>query len=416
MDPRECRPAAERERDLFARLPKQIAHAKRNTAYFGKALEHVDPGKITTRDALATLAVTRKSDLARLQSADPPFGGLCAAPIEQLQRIFQSPGPIYEPQGTHADTFRLSRALRAAGFERGDLVHNTFSYHFTPGAWMMESAAHALGCCVFPAGVGQTEMQARAIAQLRCTAYTGTPSFLKLILEKADELELDVSCLKKAVVSGEALTPSMRQWFAQRGLQVLSVYATADVGLIAYEAPGLPSGMVLDEDIIVEIVQPNESTTVPIGEVGEVVVTVFDSDYPLIRFATGDLSAFDVESIDQPSPCGRTNLRIRGWLGRADQTTKIKGMFVHPGQISEIARKHQEIVKARLVVAGNVGSEQVTIRCETTNDPAADSAGLAQSIAATVREVTKLRAEVAFEPLSSLPSDGLLIEDARTYD
>lgn len=415
MDPREIRSQADRERDLFGRLPTQLAYAKARTAYFAQLLKDINPQDIRDRETLAALPVTRKSDLMRLQTDQPPFGGLCATPIEQLKRIFQSPGPIYEPQGAHADNFRFSRALRAAGFVRGDLVHNTFSYHFTPGAWIMESAAHAIGCCVFPAGVGQTEMQARAIAQLKATAYTGTPSFLKLIIEKAEELKLDISSMTKAVVSGEALPPSLRQWFAERGLTVLSAYATADLGLIAYETPHVTNSMVLDEDVIVEIVEPNGDKPMPFGEVGEVVVTIFDPDYPLVRFATGDLSAFETESAATPSGCGRTNLRIRGWLGRADQTTKIKGMFVHPGQVAEITRKHGEIKKARLVVSGNIGAERLVMHCEIVDQPVSDSNTLADQIAQTVREVTKLRAEVAFESAASLPDDGRLIEDARTY-
>ncbi len=416
MDPRESRSPAERERDLFNRLPQQIAYAKQNTPYFSKLFQDIAPERIVNREQLANLPVTRKSDLLSMQAASPPLGGLCAVPISQLRRIFQSPGPIYEPQGQRPDNFRFSRALRAAGFVAGDLVHNTFSYHFTPGAWIMESAAHAIGCCVFPAGVGQTEMQARAIAQLKATAYTGTPSFLKLILEKADELDLDVSSLSKAVVSGEALTPSMRQWFDQRGLLVLSAYATADLGLIAYETPSVTQNMVLDEDIIVEIVEPNGQAPMPAGEVGEVVVTLFDSDYPLIRFATGDLSAFDIDSLSQPSDCGRTNLRLKGWLGRADQTTKVKGMFVHPGQVAEIMRKHQQVTKARLVVSGNIGSEVLTLHCETSPDGSFEPATLTDDMATTVREVTKLRANVVLKPQASLPDDGRWIEDARSYD
>jgi phenylacetate-CoA ligase len=414
MDPREVRSQAEREQDLFSRLPEQLAHAKANTPYFAALLKDINPQEIRNREALATLAVTRKSDLIRLQNEQPPLGGLCAVPLNRLKRIFQSPGPIYEPQGQHADNFRVSRALRAAGFEAGDLVHNTFSYHFTPGAWIMESAAHAIGCCVFPAGVGQTEMQARAIAQLRATAYTGTPSFLKHILEKADELGLDVSSMTKAVVSGEALPPSLRQWFAERGLTVISAYATAELGLIAYETPQLVNGMVLDEDVIVEIVEPNGEKPMPMGEVGEVVVTLFDREYPLIRFATGDLSAFDMTSTTAPTACGRTNWRIRGWLGRADQTTKIKGMFVHPGQVAEVARKHPEVAKSRLVVSGNIGSEELVMHCEVSAE--SKNAALVEQIAHTVREVTKLRAQVTLEALASLPDDGRLIEDARTYD
>lgn len=418
VDPRECRDQTERERDLMARLPGQIAHAKSHTTYFGQLLKAIDPESITSREQLAQLPVTRKSDLSIQQKSFPPFGGMNAIPVQKMRRIFQSPGPIYEPQGQALDGFRLARSLRAAGFEAGDLVHNTFSYHFTPGAWMMEGAAHALGCCVFPAGVGQTELQAQTLAHLKPNAYTGTPSFLKLILEKADELNLDTSCLTKAMVSGEALPPSLRLWFQNRGLSVVSAYATADLGLIAYETPELVkayAGMIIDEDIILEIVEPNGDKPVAPGQVGEVVVTVFDHDYPLVRFGTGDLSAIDVDSFETISPCGRTNVRIKGWLGRADQTTKIKGMFVHPGQVSEIVRKHAEIKRARVVVSGTIANERMVIRCEINDTAPSNLSELGAAIAHSTREVTKLRAEVEFVAPDSLANDGRLIEDARSY-
>jgi phenylacetate-CoA ligase len=411
MDQLEKRSHEQREQDLFAALRKQIAHAKAHAPYFGQLLKDVDPQTITHRDALANVPVTRKSDLTSQQKANPPFGELNATAISKLKRIFQSPGPIHEPQGEHPDTFRLARALRAAGFVAGDLVHNTFSYHFTPGAWMLEGGAHALGCCVFPAGVGQTELQAQTIALLKPNAYTGTPSFLKIILEKGDELGLDCSSIKKALVSGEALPPSLREWFKGRGIAIQSCYATADVGLIAYEAPQV-AGMIIDEEVILEIVEPNGSKPMPIGEVGEVVVTIFDPDYPLIRFGTGDLSAIDPDSVSQATPCGRTNYRIKGWLGRADQTTKVKGMFVHPGQIGEIAKRHPEIKKIRMVVSGNVGADVMTLHCEI-NEKGSDT--LSGAIAQSARDITKLRAEVAFAAFGSLPEDGKFIEDARTY-
>jgi len=418
LDPRERRVHSEREQDLMARLPQQIAFAKAHTPYFGELFQSIDPFTITTREQLAKLPVTRKSDLAKKQKQSPPFGGMNAVSLEKLRRIFQSPGPIYEPQGYEIDSFRLARSLRAAGFKSGDLVHNTFSYHFTPGAWMMEGAAHALGCCVFPAGVGQTELQAQTLAHLKPNAYTGTPSFLKLILEKADALGLDSSCLTKAMVSGEALPPSLRQWFEARGLLVVSAYATADLGLIAYESPALiraSSGMIIDEDIVLEIVEPNGQKPVEPGETGEVVVTVFNQSYPLVRFGTGDLSAIDINSLSNIAPCGRTNTRIKGWLGRADQTTKIKGMFVHPGQVSDIVRKHAEIKKARVIVTGNIASERMTIHCEIQPDVQVDLTTLSQAIAHSTREITKLRAEVEFAKPDTLANDGLLIEDARSY-
>lgn len=415
LDNLETRTHAEREKSLFQGLAVQVQYAKDRTEYFGQLLGKIDAKTINSREALATLPVTRKSELSAAQKMLPPLGGMNSTPIHQLKRIFQSPGPIHEPQGMQTDGFRLARALRAAGFQAGDLVHNAFSYHFTPGAWMLEGGAHALGCCVFPAGVGQTELQAQTIAHLKPTAYTGTPSFLKIILEKADELGLDSSSLTKAVVSGEALTPSMRAWFKARNITVISTYATADVGLIAYETPDLASGMIIDEEIILEIVEPNGSKPMPVGEVGEVVITIFDQDYPLIRFGTGDLSAIDPESLTTKSPCGRTNLRIKGWLGRADQTTKIKGMFVHPGQVQEIAKKHPEISKARVIVSGNIGSEVMTLHCELKEGTQADLKALQEAIIQSTRDVTKLRAQVSFEGNNTLPTDGKFIEDVRTY-
>lgn len=415
LDKLETRTHAEREKTLLRNLTEQIQYAKKNTEYFARTYAHVDAQSINTREALATLPVTRKSELSTEQKKQPPFGGLNGTSLHHLKRIFQSPGPIHEPQGQETDYFRLARALRAAGFQAGDLVHNTFSYHFTPGAWMLEGGAHALGCCVFPAGVGQTELQAQTIDHLKPTAYTGTPSFLKIILEKADELGLDSSSIKKAVVSGEALTPSMRAWLKARNITVISTYATADVGLIAYETPELASGMIIDEEIILEIVEPNGSKPMPVGEVGEVVITVFDKDYPLIRFGTGDLSAIDPESLNTPSACGRTNLRIKGWLGRADQTTKIKGMFVHPGQVLDIVKKHPDVSKARVVVSGNIGSEVMTFHCELKDGTKTDLNELEKAIAQSVRDVTKLRANVAFEGLNTLATDGKLIDDVRTY-
>ena len=415
LDKLETRQPQERENALLQKLSAQVEHAKKHTEYFGRLFANINPASINSRATLAELPVTRKSELSLEQKKLPPFGGMNGTPLHQLKRIFQSPGPIHEPQGSELDNFRLARALRAAGFKAGDLVHNTFSYHFTPGAWMLEGGAHAFGCCVFPAGVGQTELQAQTIAHLKPNAYTGTPSFLKIILEKADELGLDSSSITKAVVSGEALTPSMRAWFTKRGILVTSTYATADVGLIAYESPALASGMIIDEEIILEIVEPNGSKPLPIGETGEVVITVFDKDYPLIRFGTGDLSAIDPDSLNTPSPCGRSNLRIKGWLGRADQTTKIKGMFVHPGQVQEIVKKHPEISKARVVVRGNIGNEEMTLHCELKDDTQCDMNSLNTAIIQSTRDVTKLRANVCFEASNTLPTDGKLIEDARTY-
>jgi phenylacetate-CoA ligase len=340
---------------------------------------------------------------------------MLAVPPTALRRIFQSPGPIYEPQGMSVDVFRTARALRAAGFVAGDLVHNSFSYHLSPGAWIMEGGLHALGCWVLPAGVGQTELQAQAMAQLHPAGYVGTPSFLKLILEKADELGLTVTSLRKAAVSGEALTPSMRAWFAGRGLtSVRSVYATADLGMIAYEGEDPAEGMIIDEEIVLEIVEPGGTKPMPLGETGEVVVTHFGADYPMIRFATGDLSAIDPASVEKPSKCGRTNLRIKGWLGRADQTTKVRGMFVHPGLVAAITKRFPQVAKARLVLTGKLGEDVMTLRCALGEGHAGGDALQAQ-IAEAVRDVTRLRGEVDFVSASSLPDDGKFIEDARDY-
>lgn len=410
-DALETRSPAQREHDLMAALPAQIAHAQQHAPFFTKLFDGVNAAAIHSRAALAELPVTRKGDLVSKQMVEPPFGGMNATPMRQLKRVFQSPGPIHEPQGFHeVDTFRIARAMYAAGIRKGDLIHNTFSYHFTPGAWIMEGGAHALGCCVFPAGIGQTEQQAQTIAHLRPQAYSGTPSFLKIILEKAKELGLDCGSLQHALVSGEALPPSLRQWFAEEGINVQQAYATADVGLIAYESSAR-EGLIVDEGIILEIVEPGGTRPLPEGEVGEVVVTVFDKDYPLVRFGTGDLSAI----LPGQSPCGRTAPRIRGWLGRADQTTKVKGMFVHPGQVGEVARRHPEIRKARLVVTGTVGADVMTLHCEGDAEHLGN-VGLIEAVQTTLRDVTKLRGQVRFGAQGSLPNDGKMIEDARSYE
>ncbi len=406
-DARETRDPAERERELMSRLPGLIAHAKANAPAFAKLLEGVDAAAVTSREALARLPVTRKSELLERQKAARPFGGFAAVCWgESCRRVFASPGPLYEPEGARPDYYRLARALFAAGFRAGDLVHNTFSYHFTPAGSMMETAAHALGCTVFPAGIGQTEQQVAALADLRPAAYVGTPSFLRIILDKADELGV-ASSFTKAFVSGEAFPPSVRGAFAARGIAASQAYATADIGLIAYETPAR-EGMVVDEDIVLEIVRPGTGDPVVPGEVGEVVVTTFNPDYPLIRFGTGDLSAV----LPGASPCGRTNVRIKGWMGRADQTTKVKGMFVHPGQIAEVVRRHPEIRRARLVVDNPDLTDRMTLNCEVE----AGSDALAGAIAANIREMTKLRGEVAFCAPGSLANDGKVIDDVRKYD
>jgi phenylacetate-CoA ligase len=373
-------------------------------------LAGVQASAVTSRAALARLPVTRKSELLALQQASrpaDPFGGFAAVLRgPRMPRIFASPGPIYEPDVASSDYWRVGRALYAAGFRQGDLVHNAFSYHMTPGAFMMESGAHALGCTVFPAGTGQTEQQLAAIADLRPGGYSGTPSFLRILLEKAREAGQDVSCIRKALVTGEACPPSLRDWFAEQGVAVYQCYATADLGLIAYETAAR-EGLVIDEGVIVEIVRPGTGDPVPDGEVGELVITTLNPHYPLIRFGTGDLSAV----LPGRCPSGRTNQRIKGWMGRADQTTKIKGMFVHPGQVAEVAKRFPQVLRARLVVSGEMANDQMTLRVEASE--ALD--GLAERLGEAVRDVTKLRGAIELLAPGSLPNDGKVIEDARSY-
>jgi phenylacetate-coenzyme A ligase PaaK-like adenylate-forming protein len=407
-DSMETRDPGERERSLLAALPGHIAHAKRNAPGWTRILADIEPASVADRGALARLPVTRKSDLVGLQKAERPFGGLNAVPVAQMGRVFVSPGPIYEPGGSGRDWWGAARALFAAGFRPGDLALNTFAYHFTPAGSMLESGARELGCAVVPAGVGQTETQVTTIAELRANAYIGTPSFLKLIVEKADELGADIRCLEKAAVGAEYLPPALRAAMGARGIRVLQSYASADLGLIAYESEAL-EGMILDEGLILEIVRVGTGEPVPVGEVGEVVITTFNPEYPLIRFGTGDLSAV----LPGASPCGRTNTRIRGWMGRADQSTKVKGMFVHPAQIAEVARRHREILKARLVVDNPGGEDRMTLRCEV-RDTLAE--GLAGAIADSLRSVTKLRGEVAFAKPGELANDGKVIDDTRKYE
>jgi phenylacetate-CoA ligase len=409
-DALETRSPQEREAHWIAALPGLVAHAQRQSRAMGEILAGVDPAAVTSRAALARLPVTRKHDLFDRQKADraaDPFGGfstLVRGPA--MPHIFASPGPIYEPDGAGRDYWRVGRALFAAGFRAGDLVHNSFSYHMTPGAFLMESGAHAVGCTVFPAGVGQTEQQLQAIAELRPVAYMGTPSFLRILLEKAAETASDVASLRKGLVGGEAFPPSLRDWFAERGMQVYQSYATADLGLVAYETASR-EGMVVDEGVLVEIVRPGTGDPVEPGEVGEVVVTTSNPAYPLVRFGTGDLSAV----LPGADATGRTNMRIKGWLGRADQTTKIRGMFVHPSQVADIARRFPEVVKARLVVSGEMANDVMTLRVETSSAPQ----GLDHRIGEAVRDVTKLRAAVELVAPGSLPNDGKVIEDARSY-
>ncbi|MDR6535864.1 AMP-binding protein [Variovorax soli] len=409
-DKLEVRDPAEREQDLLAALPKQIAQAQTAAPAFAKILDGVKPADIASREALARLPVTRKSELLERQKAArarDPFGGFSAIRFgPRMTRVFASPGTIYEPEGEASDYWRTARALHAAGFRGGELVHNSFSYHMTPAGSIMESGARALGCTVFAGGTGQTEQQVDAIAELKPAGYAGTPSFLKILLEKAAERGIALPSLTKALVSGEAFPPSLRDWIVERGVAGMQCYATADLGLIAYETSA-HEGLVLDEGVIVEIVRPGTGDPVPEGEVGEIVVTTLNPDYPLIRFGTGDLSAV----LPGRCPTGRTNSRIKGWLGRADQTTKVRGMFVHPGQVAEIARRFPEVRRARLVVEGEMGEDRMTLRLECASEPE----GLAERIAEAMRDVTKLRGDVELMEPGSLPNDGKVIEDARSY-
>ncbi|MDO8458643.1 MAG: AMP-binding protein [Burkholderiaceae bacterium] len=415
LSAQETRSQSAREQAHFQALPQQIKHAQQATNAFAEILQGVDALTVTNRATLAQLPVTRKSELLERQQAARSaatnadvFGGFSSLTFgAQMLRVFASPGTIYEPEGARTDYWRVARALSAAGFKAGDLIHNCYSYHFTPAGAMMETGAHALGCTVFPAGTGQTEQQVQAMAELKPAGYVGTPSFLKIILEKAAEMGVALPSVTKALVSGEACPPSLRDWFAERGVQAYQCYATADLGLIAYETSAR-EGLVLDEGVIVEIVRPGTGDPVPEGEVGELVVTTLNPDYPLIRFGTGDLSAV----LPGTCPTGRTNTRIKGWMGRADQTTKIRGMFVHPGQVNTIAKRFPEVIKARLVVTGEMANDAMTLKVETACSGPDD---LAANISEAIRDVTKLRGNVELVAPGSLPNDGRVIEDARSY-
>ncbi len=411
-DALESRDPAAREADLLSALPALIARAKHAPGW-AAILRDVDPQAVQSRAALAQLPVTRKSDLKDLQRAALPFGGLNTTAPGKLSRIFMSPGPIFDPEGRGDDWWRYARAFHALGVRAGDLIQNCFAYHFTPAGLMVEGGAAKLGCPVVPAGIGQTEMQVQAMSLLKPKVYAGTPSFLKIIIEKAREMGQDIASLQMALVGAEALPPSLRQWLIDHGVRcVLQTYGSADIGNIAYETltdGQVNPGMVLDETLLLEIVRPGTGDPVPDGEVGEIVITSFNPDYPLIRFATGDMSAV----LPGISPCGRTNTRIRGWLGRADQTTKVRAMFVHPSQVADIARRHPQIRKARLVVSGEMANDEMTLHCEVA-DPQAALADI-DSIVASIRDVTKLRGDVKLVAVGSLPNDGKVIEDARSY-
>ena len=408
----ETRPPEERENALLAALPQQIANAKTRTPAFAAILDGVDAAVVDSRAALAHLPVTRKHELLERQQAmrlagGDPFGGFSALRYgAHMPRVFASPGTIYEPEGCQPDYWRMARAMYAAGFRSGQLIHNCFSYHFVPAGSMMETGARALGCTVFPGGTGQTEQQVQAMAELQPAGYIGTPSFLKIIVEKAIEMKVALPTVRRALVSGEAFVPSLRDWLGERGIAGYQCYASADLGLIAYETEAR-EGLVLDEGVIVEIVRPGTGDPVAEGEVGELVVTTLNTDYPLIRFGTGDLSAM----LPGICPTGRTNKRIKGWMGRADQTVKIRGMFVHPAQVALIARRFPEVLKARLVVSGEMADDRMHFQVET----ASGHTGLEQKIGDAIRDVTKLRGTVELVAPGSLPNDGKVIEDARSY-
>ncbi len=401
FDDRETRSADQRATAMAQRLAEQVAHAKRHAPAYAALLADLDPREVTR---LATLPVTRKSDLIAAQAEAPPFGGFTALPLSDVPRVFASPGPIHEPQGAGADPWRYARALHATGLRRGMLLHNCFAYHFTPAGMMLEEGARALGCPVFPAGPGNTESQARAAAHLKPACYSGTPDFLKTILETGDALRLDLSSLKRGHVTGGAFLPALRHFYAARGLTVRQSYGTADLGLIAYESEA-GEGLICDEDVLVEIVRPGTGDPLPDGEVGEVLVTSFSATYPLLRFATGDLSAV----LPGASPCGRTNTRIKGWMGRADQAAKVRGMFVRPEQVAEVLRVHPGLGRARLVIGLDDTRDTMVLRVET---PVRD-ASLVQSLAATLQNVMRLRGQVELLEPGALPNDGKVIDDTR---
>ena len=406
-DSLETRDPQERQQALIRAVSKQVAKAKNKAPIYQSRLADIDPVEITDASAIATLPITRKSELIEQQQKNRPFGGYATIAAPELSYIFASPGPIYEPGSNRHDYWRFARTLYAAGIRPGDLIQNCFSYHFTPAGSMVDSGAHALGCSVIPAGVGQSELQVQSIADLSPQAYVGTPSFLKIILDKADELGISIGSINKALVGGEALPASLRSGFVERGIRTQQCYATADLGVIAYESSA-QQGLIIDEGVYLEIVRPGTGDPVTEGEVGEVVVTSLNPDYPLIRFATGDLSAI----MAGISPCGRTNRRIKGWMGRADQTAKVRGMFIHPEQVNKVVKRHPEIIKARLVIDWVNESDQIKLQCETTDGDDSLSATIVESI----RQICKLRGEVELLEADSLPNDGKVIDDIRQYD
>jgi len=402
-DTLETRPPDRRESEQFAGLPKILSHAMTAPGW-AQHLAGLDPASVTSRAALARLPVLRKPDIAALQKDIPPFGGLNVTPPGKAHRLLMSPGPIFEPEGAGKDWWGSARALFAAGFRAGDVVHNSFAYHLTPGGFILESGAHALGCAVIPGGVGNTELQLDAIAHYRPNGYVGTPDFLKILLDTAEKSGKDAKSIRHALVSGAALPASLRDELGKRGVAVLQCYATAELGVIAYESEAR-EGMIVNETVIVEIVRPGTGDPVPQGEVGEVVVTSFNPDYPMIRLGTGDLSAL----MPGASPCGRTNARIRGWMGRADQTAKVKGMFVHPKQVAEVAARHPQLARLRLVVGREAEQDTMTLLAEC----ASPEASLEDAVAASLQAVTKMKGAVRFVAPGTLPNDGKVIADER---
>jgi len=405
-DTLETRDPEQRERDQFSKVPAVLLRAITAPGW-ARQLAGVDPLQVTSREALAQLPVLRKSDLMRMQQENPPFGGLNVTPPAKLRRLLMSPGPIFEPEGADADSWGAARAIFAAGFRPGDILHNAFSYHLTPGGFILESGAHALGCPVIPAGTSNTEQQVAAIAHFKPRGYLGTPDFLQVLLDAAEQAAKDASSLKRGLVSGAALPSSLRQGLAERGVTVSQCYATADLGVIAYESSG-HEGLIVNENLLVETVRPGTGDPISAGEVGEVVVTSFNPDYPMIRLATGDLSAMMPGS----SSCGRTNTRLKGWMGRADQATKVKGMFVHPAQVAEVAKRHPELGRLRLVVSREQAQDVMVLHAECR----AAGPGLEQAVAASLQAVTKLRGGVRLVGPGSLPNDGRIIADERPQD
>jgi len=406
-DQLETRSAPERHAALVAALREQVAHARALAPAYARILAEVDPEAVADLSALALIPVTRRSRLLALQRDLPPFGGLVPTPLDQVARVFQSPGPLYEPEGRQPDYWRFARALHAAGVRRGDLIHNAFSHHFTPAGAMLEGGAAALGCPLFPAGPGQSELQVRAIGDLRPRVYVGTPSFLAILIDKAVEIGRDISSLGRALVSGEAIAPGLRERLVSRGIELYQAYASADLGLIAYESSA-HEGLICDEGVYVEIVRPGTDQPVPDGEVGEVVVTSLNPLYPLIRFGTGDLSAV----LPGVSPCGRSNRRIRGWLGRADQSTKVCGLFLHPEQVAAVLARHPALLRARLEVSRRGDQDLLTLRCEV----AENEDGLAERVAGTLRDICMLPGEVLLLPAGSLANDGKVVDDQRSQE